>query len=155
LHEYDYRKLTDKRDHIEYCFYEGGDFWVGPDFGCVHWSSARGGAHEGRANAANGGARMNAKRELVEHIQDREVKHVHIIVGSEWAESRRVIDGTLDDVLPQLDFEYDSVYGWQEVYGNIWYTDGTWSDRAEYDGSEWWEHKQCPEIPGKQEDARP
>ena len=59
----------------------------------------------------------------------------------------RTIAGTLDDVLPNLDFEYDAGYGDQDVHGNIWYTDGTWSERAEYDGAEWWEHKKCPDIP--------
>lgn len=41
---------------------------------------------------------------------------------------------------------YDSGYGCQEVFGTIWYTDGTWSSRGEYDGSEWWEHNKRPEI---------
>lgn len=42
--------------------------------------------------------------------------------------------------------EYDKGYGAQEVFGTIWYTDGTWSSRGEYDGSEWWEHNKRPEI---------
>lgn len=25
------------RDHLVYEYSEGGSFWVGPDFGCVHW----------------------------------------------------------------------------------------------------------------------
>jgi hypothetical protein len=39
-----------------------------------------------------------------------------------------------------LDFDYDSS---QELYGIIWYKDGTWSMRDEYDG---WVHYICPEI---------
>jgi len=93
---------------------------------------------------------MNAKEELIEHIGDREVKYVHITVGDEWDGSQRTIAGTLADVLPQLDFEYENDYGVQELFGNIWYMDGTWSERGEYDGSEWWEHKLCPDIPNKQ-----
>jgi len=42
--------------------------------------------------------------------------------------------------------EYSNGYGGQELFGTIWYTDGTWSSRGEYDGSEWWEHNKCPEI---------
>jgi len=42
---------------------------------------------------------------------------------------------------------YDSGYGGQEVFGTIWYVDGTWSDRGEYDGSEWYEYHKCPDIP--------
>jgi hypothetical protein len=46
-----------------------------------------------------------------------------------------------------IDYPYDDDYGVQEVFGTIWYKDGTWSERGEYDGSEWWEHRSCPEIP--------
>jgi hypothetical protein len=49
--------------------------------------------------------------------------------------------------LSALDFEYDSGYGTQELLGNIWYEDGTWSERGEYDGSEWWRHVVKPEVP--------
>jgi len=24
-------------DHLIYCYDESGAFWVGPEFGCVHW----------------------------------------------------------------------------------------------------------------------
>jgi hypothetical protein len=51
-----------------------------------------------------------------------------------------------DQFLDRINFDYDSGYGGQEVYGVIWYTDGTWSERYEYDGSEHWVHKECPEI---------
>ena len=50
------------------------------------------------------------------------------------------------------DFEYDSVFGWQEiakdliVVGNNW-----WLERHEYDGSEWWEFKV---LPVKKENAK-
>ena len=91
---------------------------------------------------------MNVRKELIKHIGDREVKHVHITVSDE-NESVRTIAGTLDEVLPQLDFEYDSGYCRQELFGNVWYADGTWSERGEYDGSEWWEHKECPPIPNR------
>jgi deoxyribonuclease-4 len=53
--------------------------------------------------------------------------------------------GTLDEVLPQLNFYYDDGYGGQELFGYVWYEDGTWSDRGEYDGSEWWQHQTRPD----------
>jgi len=93
---------------------------------------------------------MNARKELLEHIAGREVKYVRITVGNEWDEQRRTIAGALDEVLPQLDIEYDNGYGGQELFGNIWYEDGSWSEREEYDGSEWWEHKVCPNIPNSE-----
>ena len=49
--------------------------------------------------------------------------------------------------LSALDFTYDNGFGCQELFGTIWYTDGTWSDRGEYDGSEWWIHRSTPQIP--------
>ena len=52
-----------------------------------------------------------------------------------------------DNFIKKLDVEYDDGYGTQELDGIIWLTDGTWMDRGEYDGSEWWQHQKCPEIP--------
>lgn len=46
-----------------------------------------------------------------------------------------------------LDFMYDSGFGGQEIFGTIWFEDGTWCTRGEYDGSEWWEHHCLPDIP--------
>lgn len=46
-----------------------------------------------------------------------------------------------------MDFDYDSGYGGQEIYGFIWYEDGTFSERGEYDGSEWFSYVKTPEIP--------
>ena len=52
-----------------------------------------------------------------------------------------------EEFLSKLDFEYDSGYGLQNLFGFIWYKDGTWSERCEYDGSEWYQYQRCPEIP--------
>lgn len=46
-----------------------------------------------------------------------------------------------------LNFEYNSEYGGKELFGTIWYKDGTWSSRGEYDGSECWVHNVCPKLP--------
>jgi len=95
------------------------------------------------------GDRVNAREELLCHVlasisEDTEIKAIRIHyfsrtmsynMGDNWA-----------DFLASLDFIYDAGYGGQELYGTIWYTDGTWSERGEYDGSEWWEYKKCPEI---------
>jgi hypothetical protein len=89
---------------------------------------------------------MNAKTELLDHIEDREVKYVRVILKHSY-DNKETIEGTLDEVLPKLDFDYDNGYGGQYMEGTIWYSDGTWSDRGEYDGSEWWEHRECPSLP--------
>lgn len=48
--------------------------------------------------------------------------------------------------LDKMNIEYDGGFGTQYLFGTIWYQDGTWSERGEYDGSEWWEFRRCPEI---------
>jgi hypothetical protein len=55
----------------------------------------------------------------------------------------------LESFLKSLDFEYDSGYGSQELFGTVWLEDGTWFTRGEYDGSEWWEYHKLPEIPAE------
>jgi hypothetical protein len=83
---------------------------------------------------------LNARKELLEHVGDREVEYVKVRFMGE------AIDGELDDVLDKLDFDYDEDYGGQELFGYIWYKDGTWSERGEYDGSEWWRHIERPPL---------
>lgn len=90
---------------------------------------------------------MNAKEELLKHIADREVKYVQVYVG--FFEGMTTIEGSLDEVLPKLDFEYDNSFGKQYLNGTIWYSNGTWSERGEYDGCEWWEYRECPPLPNK------
>ena len=44
--------------------------------------------------------------------------------------------------------EYDNSYGWAEVDESLMVVgDGWWLERAEYDGSEWWEFKVIPQRP--------
>lgn len=49
--------------------------------------------------------------------------------------------------LKTLNFSYNAGYGGQELYGTLWHEDGTWQERGEHDGCEWWEYRQLPEIP--------
>lgn len=46
---------------------------------------------------------------------------------------------------------YDAGYGIQEINKElvIVFKDGSWLERAEYDGSEWWEYKTTPQRPKK------
>ena len=89
---------------------------------------------------------MNAKQELLDHIKGREVKYVQVIRKVAY-DNKETMEGTLPDVLPKLDFEYHNGYGEQELEGPVWYSDGTWSERGEYDGREWWEHRERPSLP--------
>jgi hypothetical protein len=88
---------------------------------------------------------MKASEELLNHIGERTVKYIQIDYH-DW-ENTEHITGTLEQVLPQLNFHYDEGYSSQHIFGTIWYTDGTWSERGEYDGSEWWVYRKCPSLP--------
>jgi len=50
--------------------------------------------------------------------------------------------------------KYDSGFGGQEIAPDlvIVFKDGTWLERHEYDGSEWWEYKETPQ---RQKEATP
>lgn len=53
----------------------------------------------------------------------------------------------MEAFLNELDFEYDSGYSIQYLFGTIWLkSNEAWLERGEYDGSEWWEYKERPEI---------
>ena len=102
---------------------------------------------------------MNAKREFLDHISrwsyNRQVLCVEITIGKPYVEQKEYFLTTgysieeWDQFLSDIDKEYDDGYGGQELFGTIWYKDGTWSTRGEYDGSEWWDYHCVPEIPGK------
>ena len=49
--------------------------------------------------------------------------------------------------LAKLNFGYDSGYGSQNLDGIIWFRDGSWATRGEYDGSEWWDYHKRPDVP--------
>jgi len=97
---------------------------------------------------------MNARSEFINHIGVRKVLCAQIKHGDEYDDDSKIFylttGSTEEDrtqFLNDLDFDYDNGYGGQNLFGTIWYEDGTWSERGEYDGSEWWEHHECPQIP--------
>lgn len=96
---------------------------------------------------------INAKEEFIDEIGSRTVRCACITIG-DWSTKKGTIllkcgysESDFERFKTDLDFEYDHGWGSQFLDGTIWYTDGTWSERGEYDGSEWWEHRECPEIP--------
>lgn len=55
-----------------------------------------------------------------------------------------------DDFSKQADFEYNNGYDWQEIPADLVVVgDNWWLERAEYDGSEWWEFKTIPKEPDR------
>jgi hypothetical protein len=102
----------------------------------------------------------NAQAEFVRHIEDKasviaadiRVEYLHSFVSTDITRIFLRLDFTewqFAEFLRQLNFEYDSGYGTQHVHGFIWYSDGTWSSRHEYDGSEYWQHNTVPLIPNE------
>jgi len=95
---------------------------------------------------------MNCKEEFLKEIEGHKLKCAVISqegFGTPRSSTLAVgfTPAELEEFLAELNFKYDSGYGSQELFGIIWYEDGTWSERGEYDGSEWWVYKSCPEIP--------
>ena len=98
----------------------------------------------------------NAKKELEQFLEGKaKVKCAEITKGYQYDDEDQCPKYVLklnhseqeySDFLNSLDFEYDSGYGGQELYGTVWLEDGTWCTRGEYDGSEWWEHNVLPDI---------
>jgi hypothetical protein len=73
-----------------------------------------------------------------------ESKHIDLPVVSEPYSLEQV-----NYFLDSLDFSYNDGYGLQYLYGTVWFKDGTWLEREEYDGSEWWVYKKAPQIPNR------
>ena len=86
------------------------------------------------------------KKELLEHIEGMNVEFVRIAYRKSYSVEPLIIEGSLEDVIKLLDFTYDNGYGSQKLFGFVLYSDGTWSERDEYDGSEWWEYRKPPTV---------
>lgn len=99
---------------------------------------------------------VNAKEEFLESLIGKAVVAAHISCYNMFNSGKDDKAAYLKQgyslveweyFLHQLDFTYDNGYGTQELFGIVWLEDNAWLERAEYDGSEWWEYKQTPEIP--------
>jgi hypothetical protein len=97
----------------------------------------------------------NAKQEFSNMVRDNVVLCASISyrdcwkheIGSEHILPVKYTEEQYNTFVESLDFNYDSGFGGQELFGTVWFKDGTWADRGEYDGSEWWEHHVCPIVP--------
>lgn len=100
---------------------------------------------------------INAKQEFLDHIKERCVggrtvrcAKISIHNAKNSVYSILPVGYTPEDqeaFLRDIDLDYNNSYGSQNLYGIIWYNDGvTWSQRGEYDGSEWWEFQEVPQI---------
>ena len=96
---------------------------------------------------------MTAKESLLKHIKDNKVDYVQIRWVDYDNDAEETIQGELEEVLPLLDFELDSTSNFEvehyEIFGTIWYTDGSWSVRNEYNDIFYWEHLNRPIMPDR------
>jgi hypothetical protein len=97
-------------------------------------------------------ARINAKDEFINHVGRKIVKCAFVqFIEYEDGEKFFITTGYTQDeyneFLSNIDKIYNNGYGGQELDGMIWYEDGTWTTRGEYDGSEWYEYHEVPDIP--------
>lgn len=97
---------------------------------------------------------INAKEEFLEHVNGKEVLCAYIYdtmlypsVDNAYILKRGYTEEDLNNFLSSLDFEYDDSVGFLVFSGNIWYADGTWSERFEHEELEWWVHVTYPDIP--------
>ena len=104
---------------------------------------------------------MNAKEEFLSEIKSKSKVRCAIIENNPYYNKNKTGKGAnvtcllttgwnyndFEEFLNSLDFEYDDGYGTHELFGTIWYEDGTWSYREEYDGTENWRYSKSPEIP--------
>ena len=103
---------------------------------------------------------MNVKKEFISHLEKIQKNNKEVI--SAIIALKRFLDtdlkivlnpnyneGEYNNFLKALNVEYNDAFGIQELYGYIWYNDGTWSERYEYDGSECWSYKKCPSFQDK------
>lgn len=99
----------------------------------------------------------NAKEEFLSIVEGKPLKCAKVTYGDDyWDEEdgkktmllkTRSNNEEYLSFLKQMDFEYSNGYGGQNLFGTIWFKDGSWAERGEYDGSEWWEIKSLPDIP--------
>jgi len=110
---------------------------------------------------------MNAKKELLEHVAylGKTLLAAEITVRNCWGgfdeepeaqatlypEHIKLEDPmkalAIEEFTSAIDVKYDAGFGGQELFGTLWFTDGTYSDRYEYDGSECWNHHATPKLP--------
>ena len=103
---------------------------------------------------------MNAKDELLDLIKEYKVELKAAIVEDVYYDideknRRKFIlypgysKDELTEFLKKLNFKYHEGFGSQVLGGTLWFVGGTWADRGEYDGSEWWEYHVRPKLPKK------
>lgn len=91
---------------------------------------------------------MNALKELDDlKINWEEISALRINVHGKSIIYTKDVDNDLEKIKDELlKIDYDDDYGCQNLFGLILMCDGSWYERGEYDGAEWWNHKHTPSV---------
>lgn len=99
---------------------------------------------------------MNAKEEFLRFILEAGSKVNSVVIWQEdwntdeptdkWVLKEGWDEEEYATFLNSLNFDYDAGFGTQELFGYIWFDDGSWGDRHVYDGSEYWIHREIPKF---------
>ena len=103
--------------------------------------------------------KINAKDELLSVVDNYKFKIIGAEIsfgdsynGYEEKNDEKVIlpllysDEDYKKFLKFLDRKYDSGYGGQNLFGIVVCENGVWLERGEYDGSEWWNVHEYPDL---------
>lgn len=90
---------------------------------------------------------VNFKEETVDTI----LASGHTIDDIAWIGRNNSETFDIDSFFELCDFAYDAGYGSQKIVSDliIAFKDGTWLEREEYDGSEWWSFMLYPDKPAR------
>jgi hypothetical protein len=108
----------------------------------------------------------NARAEFIDEVEGKSVLCADVSYESFHKEQQKYVVknywllcaydlAEYDAFLRSLDFLYNAGFGGQELYGVIWYTDGTWSERYVYDGEEEWVQRRVPVVPEHLKKTKP
>ena len=85
---------------------------------------------------------MNFKDETLDTLLENQKtwNDVKFIQGNNFS-----VSNNKDELLELMNFDYDNDYGAPKIAQDLKIVgDNWWLERAEYDGSEWWDYKETP-----------
>lgn len=96
-------------------------------------------------------SKINAKKEFLDITKGFNVIAAKISFGDEDYDYEFNLKPSYtineyNDFMKFLNRNYDSGYGSQNLHGFIFCEDNVWMSRGEYDGSEWWDINQYPNL---------
>ena len=89
---------------------------------------------------------VNAKEELLLLLKSRGLNVSNIEAYNVHFKCESLKGTDPEELLSFLNKEYDSGFGCQELEGTVLLNNGTWLERGEYDGSEWWDYMVRPTV---------